>query len=112
MLTQKAAKDNLELILNKPIYTLDDDFWEQMRGPYINELQDLAYNCKQILTQGFNLDNQQIGDFVKTLEQEIHKFTTEYIYRQFRDINTNLLRKFNLRFKKDENGKSREWRDI
>jgi hypothetical protein len=30
----------------------------------------------------------------------------------FRDINTNLLRKFNKLFKKDESGKNREWRDI
>jgi len=30
----------------------------------------------------------------------------------FRDINTNLLRRFNKDFKKDESGKNREWKDI
>jgi len=28
MLTQQAAKDSLEQIINKPIYDLDSDFWE------------------------------------------------------------------------------------
>lgn len=46
------------------------------------------------------------------METSLHNFTVEYIRRLFRDINTNLLRKFNKYFKKDENGKNREWRDI
>jgi hypothetical protein len=49
---------------------------------------------------------------MKTLEKTLNTFTTEYILRLFRDINTNLLRKFNLLFKKNENGQNREWRDI
>ena len=28
MLTQQAAKDNLEQIINKPIYELQPDFWD------------------------------------------------------------------------------------
>jgi len=36
----------------------------------------------------------------------------EIVKRLFRDINTNLLRKFNKQFKKDEAGKNREWRNI
>jgi len=45
MLTQQAAKDNLEQIINKPIYDLHPDFWEQMRIPYLKELEILALNC-------------------------------------------------------------------
>jgi hypothetical protein len=47
-----------------------------------------------------------------TLDHNLHSHTTEYIRRLFRDINTNLLRRFNKDFKKDSNGKNREWRDI
>ena len=46
---------------------------------------------------------------MESLEDSVHGFTVEYIKRMFRDINTNLLRKFNQMFKKDENGKNRDW---
>ena len=36
-------------------------------------------------------------------------FTTDYIKKLFSDINTNLLRRFNKYFKKDENNKPRDW---
>lgn len=49
---------------------------------------------------------------MQSLESTLHQFTVEYVRRLFRDINTNLLRKFNKNFKKDDAGKSREWRDI
>jgi hypothetical protein len=49
MLTQQAAKDNLEQIINKPIYDLQPDFWEQMRNPLVKELEMLALNCQQVL---------------------------------------------------------------
>lgn len=37
-LTQKAYKDRVEEIVNKPIYELDEDFWQQIKTPYIEEL--------------------------------------------------------------------------
>lgn len=43
------------------------------------------------------------------MEKEIHVFTTDYIKKLFTDINTNLLRRFNKFFKKEENGKPRDW---
>lgn len=49
---------------------------------------------------------------MRTLEGNLYQYTIDYVRRIFRDINTNLLRKFNKLFKKDENGKNREWRDI
>ena len=49
---------------------------------------------------------------MKVLQGNLCQFTSDYIHRLFRDINTNLLRKFSKLFKKDENGKNREWRDI
>ena len=54
----------------------------------------------------------EINEFVRVLETTIQQFTADYIKRLFRDINTNLLRKFNTDFKKDQNGKNREWREI
>ena len=53
MLTQQAAKDNLEQIINKPIYELEPEFWDNIRQPYLKELEMLAGNCQQVLRQGF-----------------------------------------------------------
>jgi hypothetical protein len=112
VLTQQAAKDNLEQIINGPVYELNPDFWEEIRVPYIKELQELALNCERILEDGFKCSEDEVSDFKATLETAIHNFTTEYVKRLFRDINTNLLRKFNKLFKKDENGKNRDWRAL
>lgn len=85
------------------------------------ELKDLASNCEMILDcmfshvkflEGFKCDHDEINDFLKNLEQSIHTQTVEIVKRLFRDINTNLLRKFNKLFKKDETGKNREWKNI
>ncbi len=111
-LTQQAAKDNLEQIINGPIYELNPEFWEEIRTPYLKELQDLAYSCEQILQKSFKCDLNEVSEFMKNLDQTLHQFTVDYVRRLFRDINTNLLRKFNKIFKKDEQGKNREWRDI
>ena len=112
MLTQQAAKDNLEQIINKPIYELESNFWEQMRIPILKELEILALNCQQVLRQGFKCSEMEIDEFVRSLETSLNQYTADYIKRLFRDINTNLLRKFNKDFKKDEQGKNREWREI
>ncbi|CDW88237.1 uncharacterized protein STYLEM_17355 [Stylonychia lemnae] len=106
VLTLQAAKNNLEEIINAPIYELDGDFWEQIKKPFLNELRDLGSNS------GFRCDHEEIQDFLQNLEQTIHSNTVEIVKRLFRDINTNLLRKFNKLFKKDEAGKNREWRNI
>jgi Root hair defective 3 GTP-binding protein (RHD3) len=45
VLTQQAAKDNLEQIINGPIYELNAEFWDEIRGPFIKEMEDLAINC-------------------------------------------------------------------
>jgi uncharacterized protein YbcI len=41
---------------------------------------------------------------MEELEREIRKFTGEFIKKLFKDINTNLLRRFNNEFKNDEKG--------
>lgn len=112
MLTQQAAKDNLEQIINGPIYELNAEFWEEMRTPYLEELRDLAFNCQSVLKTGFHCNEFEVNEFMRTLDKTLHQFTSDYVRRLFRDINTNLLRKFNKIFKKDEAGKNRDWRDI
>jgi len=48
-------------------------------------------------------------DFLERFEVDVRKYTAEYIKKLFRDINVNLLRKFNKQFKEDVNGSERNW---
>ena len=83
MLTQQAAKDNLEQIINKPIYELESNFWEQMRIPILKELEILALNCQQVLRQGFKCSEMEIDEFVRSLETSLNQYTADYIKRLF-----------------------------
>lgn len=49
VLTQHAAKNNIEEIINAPIYELNPNFWEEIRVPYLNELRDIASNSEEVL---------------------------------------------------------------
>jgi len=111
-LNQAAAKDRIESIINGPIYELNPEFWEEIRKPYMEEFKELSVSCEAVLQMGFHCSDLEVVEFLKSLESTLHQFTVDYIRKLFRDINTNLLRKFNKLFKKDETGKNREWRDI
>lgn len=37
-LAKKVATDSIEVIINEPIYALDDGFWMKIREPYVKEL--------------------------------------------------------------------------
>jgi len=39
----------------------------------------------------------------------MRKFTTDYVKKLFRDINTNLARRFKEEFMNDERGSQRNW---
>ena len=111
-MTQRAAKDQIESLINEPVYEIDINLWEQIRKPYTAELNQIKENCERVLDESFECDYDETYDFISTLEEAIYNYTTEYIRRLFKDINTNLLRKFNKLFKKDEQGRNREWMKI
>ena len=50
MLTLQTAKDTLEPIINGPIYELNPDFWDEIRGPYMNHMLDLSDHCHRLLS--------------------------------------------------------------
>ena len=61
---------------------------------------------------GFRTSKEETSEFIATFEKAVYLFATDYIKRIFRDINTNLLRKFSSLFKKDDKGKNREWNKL
>jgi hypothetical protein len=47
------------------------------------------------------------------MDNSLYNHTVDYVKRLFRDINTNLLRKFSKLFKKEDSGtRNREWKDM
>lgn len=42
-------------------------------------------------------------------ESEIRDYTSNFIKKTFKDINVNLLRRFNKEFKSDTNNTTRNW---
>jgi len=49
---------------------------------------------------------------LKKFKDEVRKFSKEYVNKLFRDINTNLKRRFKNEFETDQNGKMRNWVSI
>ena len=88
---------------------MKDDFWAEIRKPYAQEMQAVLLNCQNILRNGFKSSQHEEEEFLESLEQELRKFTADYIRKLFKDINSNLLRRFNQEFKNDDKGQARNW---
>lgn len=61
------------------------------------------------MRNGFKTTDTEENEFIELFMDDIKKFTQDYIKRLFRDVNTNLLRRFKKEFEQDENGKRRNW---
>lgn len=61
---------------------------------------------------GLNCDFDEVDEFLDDLKKNVYNYAADYLKKLFSDINTNLLRKFNNKFNKDENGKNRDWKLI
>jgi hypothetical protein len=55
-ITTKATFETIEEIVNPPVYELSNDFWEDIREPYVNEIIQVLLNCKTILYSGFSVN--------------------------------------------------------
>jgi len=108
-LTTKATYETIEEIVNPPIFELKNQFWEEIRNPYVQEMSMVLQNCQQILQTGFNSDPMEEVEFMEVFENDVRKYTADYIKKLFRDINVNLLRRFNKEFKEEANGSERNW---
>ena len=66
--------------------------------------------CEKLLIKSFDAQEDEIMDFFDDLEHKIFTYTSNILKKIFRDINKNLLRKFNKLFKHDSEGKPRNWK--
>lgn len=99
----------MEELINGPIYNLKDDFWVQINEPIKSELTLIIQNCRGILLSGFQAKLEEVTDFIEDFLKQIRRFTTDYVRKLFKDINSNLSRRFKDEFQNDENGTQRNW---
>lgn len=63
-LTTKATYDTIEEIVSGPIFELNDNFWEEIREPYTEEIKAVLQNCGEILKNGFSSDQNEQEEFM------------------------------------------------
>ena len=80
--------------MNQPIYDVKENFWDQINKEFAKEVNAVMTNCLMILSQGFHANFEEISEFKTQFTNEIRDFTKQYISKMFRDINTNVLRRF------------------
>lgn len=108
-LTVQATKETMEELINGPIYSLKDGFWDEINMPVKQELALVLGNCRDILSSGFLAKPDEVDEFSGDFLREMRRFTTEYVRKLFKDINTNLSRRHKEVFQTDENGTQRNW---
>jgi hypothetical protein len=104
--------DDLEKVLTSPIESLEDNFWSQINKDYTTMLHKHESDIKNILVDGFQVNEDDYDLYIARFEDEIYKFSKKLIIKTCSDLNSHLNRKFNTYFKKDDKGKHRNWKDI
>ena len=70
-MTTKATYDTIEEIVSGPIFELNENFWDEIREPYTEEIKMVLQNCGEILKNGFNSDQTEQEDFMQRLETDV-----------------------------------------
>lgn len=109
----KAHEDKIKEMLHGAIENLGDDMAVKLKDSYILQVETFNENLHDILKLGFGLERIQVFEFLGKSEKSAYEYCIKELKNVFaQNAPSNLLRKFNARFKKDETGKLREWRDI
>lgn len=108
-LTFDATKETMEELINDPIYKLNDDFWAEINQPVQQELIAIIQQLREVLEVGFKAKPAEVQDFIDEFLGKMRSFSRDFVRRIFKDINTNLARRFKEEFQKDENGTTRNW---
>lgn len=104
--------DALEEEITQPIKDLEDDFWDIIIERYKKIVTEEEEDVKKILNDGFKSEEEDYDNFLNKLEEKIYHNSRKMIVKTTSELNSHLNRKFNHYFKKDANGKSRDWKKI
>lgn len=108
-LTIEATKDTMEEMINDPVHKLKDDFWAEINEPIQEELLSIIENLRSVLESGFKASPEEVQEFIDSFLAQMRSFTRDYVRKLFKDINTNMSRRFKEEFYKDDNGTQRNW---
>lgn len=109
----QAHKDFIKSKLHENLPQLQEGLAGRLKDGYAEQIETFNKEIFQVLSKGFELSDEEIYNLLNESEKESYQFTVGEIKIIFRaSTNTNLVRKFNDDFKKDEKGQRREWKDI
>ena len=109
---RKTHELNMKSQLNTGMEVLNETIVQDLKKTYVSNVTDFNDNIRPVLGQGFGMTEDDTYDFLKENEESIFEFAVSEMKNASRHVNVTLLRKFNEQFKKDDKGKSRNWRDI
>lgn len=92
---------------------LNTSLAKEMKDSYEKEVDTFNGNIQPVLKFGFDLNDTQVFEFQSKTERSIYDTCIAELKSAFQtQTNQQLLRQFNEKFKKDENGKQRNWPGI
>lgn len=104
--------DELEEEITQPIKDLDDNFWDKVVKKYKEIVLKEEEKVKIILNDGFKTFEEEYDRFLNKLEEKIYTSSKKIIVKTTSELNAHLNRKFNTYFKKNSEGKNRDWKNI
>lgn len=109
-LTKDNIVDQISGVINDPIFNLEDNMWDCVTKGYVKYLKRNQENYKIILDEGFKCDEEEYDTQIEKLELAVYENSVVEIRRLSRDLNSHLNRKFGELFKKDKEGKFKNWK--
>lgn len=92
---------------------MENNLVSNLKKDYVEQVETYNENLQDILKHGFGMSRDEVYEFLSKSEKQAHAYCIKELKVVFQqNANQHLLRKFNDSFKKDENGKRREWRDV
>lgn len=99
--------------MHDKVQNLSESLAGEMRDAYVETIENFNGDMKNVLKNGFGMDVDDVYDFLNDSEGNTFDYVIQELRQVFRSsVNTNLLRKFNEGFKKDDDGKGRNWTEI
>ena len=100
-------------MLHESVSKLNENLAGDIKDSYSEQIEMFNADLVDVLRDGFAMSRDEVFDFLQKSEKTAYDYALSELKVVFRqNANQNLIRKFNEYFKKDENGKRRDWRSI
>lgn len=110
--SRKEHERRMKDLVHKSMTDLSPEIAKEISTAYKGGINDFNNNLKDVLIDGFSMSATEAYEFLSENERNIHTFSEGELKTAGMHVSTHILRQFTSKFKKDENGASREWRNI